>query len=134
MLWRSRKRRRLLPQTRQPLLHPLQQHHLQSAPIWRTRCTYRSTVVNSCRSSAHEDGAREDGNRDDGLSDFDEELLQRVQAQLERIDFAKKAPDAPDAKANAASAAAQDAASVPEGVTFEGLRTMRIIRHRSHSS
>lgn len=81
--------------------------------------------VDHCRSPAREDVLREDGARDDALSGFDEELLQRVQAQLERIDFSlegKKPAAEPEPAQQPNATSVPDVSKIPEGVTFEGLR------------
>lgn len=73
-----------------------------------------------------EEANRDDAPRDDTLSGFDEELLQRVQAQLERIDFGIEqktdahAPSATEMPTDQPALAQQSA--VPEGVCFDGSR------------
>lgn len=71
---------------------------------------------------------------DDALSGFDEELLQRVQAQLERIDFALdqqgSAGDSRPQTAAATLTAAVEESNVPEGVTFEKTRAVPIFSRR----
>lgn len=79
--------------------------------------------------ATREDPPRDDANKDDALSGFDEELLQRVQAQLERIDFALdgKEPHQAESLQPPAGADAQvvsQAPQIPEGVTFDGTRTI----------